>query len=332
MCFHFLPDASRALNIDRAFRRSLADSLVYLSDVCAEHLKVDPSSIDGLVNGLKQGLRLGPVPFGLYSQLVLKLSEGDQEGATTIWNRLAASHSPLESMQVIGLDDPSLAPDLSMYAALMGTGGTDELSIQPPDHERVPSFLHDLHAALQLLDRVSPDLSGEIAALVTQLVMVSGNPNDSYIFDGGSCYMLWGALFINIERQRSIVELLEVLVHEAAHLLLYGFTIEEPLTTNSDQDLYPSPLRRDPRPMDGIFHATWVSARMYFAMDTLLQSNLLDADSCAKAQKAKAENRHNFDNGMGVIQEHGMLTMTGRALLESAAQAVHPSLRLINNG
>ncbi|MCT0201174.1 HEXXH motif-containing putative peptide modification protein [Synechococcus sp. CS-603] len=325
MTLHFAPDHQRARQLDRAVRRSVADSLVYLAEVSAEYLMLDSAPSDNLVRGLRQGVRFGPAPFGLYAQFVHKLVDGDRKAATALWKRLGESHVPIETMQVIGLDDPALAPDISIYTALMGEGDEDALLILPPQPERVPSFLNDLDAALKLLNRICPDLAGEIDALVTQLVMVSGTKGGATTFDGGSCYMLWGGLFINIDRPRSILELLEVLVHEAAHMLLYGFTIEEPLVTNPDEDLYPSPLRIDSRPMDGIFHATWVSARMYWAMETLLASGVLDAASRAEALKAQVEDRRNFDAGMEVVQKHGQLTMTGRALMESADQAIRCS-------
>lgn len=62
----------------------------------------------------------------------------------------------------------------------------------------------------------------------------------------------------------------EVLAHEAGHSLLFGLTVDEPLVLNLDDVLYPSPLREDPRPMDDIYHAAFVSAHMALAMETLI--------------------------------------------------------------
>jgi hypothetical protein len=50
--------------------------------------------------------------------------------------------------------------------------------------------------------------------------------------------------------------MVQMLAHESSHNLLFGFSADESLVENSPEELFPSPLRMDPRPMDGICHAT----------------------------------------------------------------------------
>src|SRR5690606_11375550 len=114
----------------------------------------------------------------------------------------------------------------------------------------------------RLLSVAIPELAAEFDALVSQVIMVEGNPVAKYQFDGGSSYMLWGGLFLNATSHQNDVALIEVMAHESAHILLFGYASDEALVNNDDDTLYHSPLRVDPRPMDGIFHATYVSARM----------------------------------------------------------------------
>ncbi len=54
------------------------------------------------------------------------------------------------------------------------------------------------------------------------------------------------------------------LLHETAHQLLFGLSLDQPVVENDVEERYASPLRPDPRPMDGIFHATFVCARMRY--------------------------------------------------------------------
>jgi HEXXH motif-containing protein len=110
----------------------------------------------------------------------------------------------------------------------------------------------------------------------------------------------------------------EVLAHESAHSLLFGFTVDEALQDNPDEELYASPLRVDPRPMDGIYHATFVSARMHWAMTRLAESGLLTEEQREKAYAAAASDLTNFDAGYGVVAAHGVLTDTGAALMRGA--------------
>ena len=46
--------------------------------------------------------------------------------------------------------------------------------------------------------------------------------------------------------------------------------------------------------MDGVYHATFVSARMHFAMQELLASGLLRGEETALAQEAAARDRGHF--------------------------------------
>ena len=43
--------------------------------------------------------------------------------------------------------------------------------------------------------------------------------------------------------------MIDLLVHESSHVLLFGVAAEEPLTRNPGTERYASPVRRDPRPI-----------------------------------------------------------------------------------
>jgi HEXXH motif-containing protein len=60
-----------------------------------------------------------------------------------------------------------------------------------------------------------------------------------------------------------------------ARALLFGFGMGKPLVENHEHERYTSPLRGDPRPMDGVVHATYVVARMHYAVTRMLDSGLL---------------------------------------------------------
>ena len=83
---------------------------------------------------------------------------------------------------------------------------------------------------------------------------------------------------------------------------------------------FQSPLREDPRPMDGIYHATFVVARMHYAMQRLLASCLLDAASKEVAKLALQRHQRAFADGIGTINQHGRLTERGAAVMSSAAR------------
>jgi hypothetical protein len=72
--------------------------------------------------------------------------------------------------------------------------------------------------------------------------------------------------------------------------------------------------------MDGVFHATYVIARMHQTLNRLLQSGVLDAGQTELARKDLALHRKNFEAGDVVIHEGGRLTEIGRDAIESARE------------
>ena len=79
-----------------------------------------------------------------------------------------------------------------------------------------------------------------------------------------------------------------------------------------------SPLRQDPRPLEGIYHATYVSARMHRSLQRLVQSRVLSPDQQAQARKSMENHACAFVSGMETLDQHADFTATGRAIIESA--------------
>jgi len=114
--------------------------------------------------------------------------------------------------------------------------------------------------------------------------------------------------------------MVELLAHESAHLMLFAFSHSEALVSNDAEGLYESPLRSDPRPMDGIFHATWVSARMHWAVAEMVKTDALSEAQRREAIAANQRNRQQFLDGYAVIEQHAKLTETGRSVMAAAKQ------------
>lgn len=124
--------------------------------------------------------------------------------------------------------------------------------------------------ALDVLERAAPELFEEIAAIVNEIVLVSPDGSQSFDFLGGSSFALWGAIFINVDLNSNWPFHCKTIVHEAGHNLLFAVAREEPLVLNDPSASFASPVREDPRPIDGIFHAAFVTARESLAIDRIL--------------------------------------------------------------
>ena len=83
------------------------------------------------------------------------------------------------------------------------------------------------------------------------------------------------------------------------------------LVHNPDDELHASPLRSDPRPLDGTFHATFVSARMHYAHSHALETGVLSKREQKQSRKALVWRRTAFQDGLKTLNEHASLTPLG---------------------
>lgn len=317
----FAPDGRRARALDRAMHRALADSLMHIVERCRGGIEIDEAALLRVADGLRTGARYLPPTFGLYYEAAGALLDGRNGDAETLLAALARER-PIDpardGLRMVALGEPALAAHTERYQRMMESDPTSPFPFLPPPPDTAAAFRARFQRGFALLERAVPELAAEVRAIVSEVILAVGTPMGGYTFDGGSSYQLWGGLFLNAESHETDVAIVELIAHESAHSLLFGFTIDELLVENADDELYDSPLRRDPRPMDGIYHATFVSARMHWAMSRLLESGLLDEADVAEAHKARTADRENFETGYAVVARHGRLTRTGAALMSGA--------------
>lgn len=314
----FAPSGQRARLLDKRVHQALGESLSHIIEACRGRVSFDEAALLRLCAELSQGTGFLPATFANYYDLVPALEAGNEAEAERLFMALAGARPAPAGLDVLTLDDARLGADGARFARMMNDDPTADLGILPPTEAIADAFRSRLDQGLELLDRALPELSAEIRGIIRQIVIIMGDPTKAYVIDGGSHYQLWGALFLNGEHHPDPIAVVEVLAHECAHSLLFGFCTEEGLVDNEDEELFSSPLRPDPRPMDGIFHATFVSARMHWAMTHLAESPGITSGARDRALEAARQDAENFHAGESIVADHGRLTPLGRALMDEA--------------
>lgn len=318
--FSFRPDAKRARVLDRKMRSRLADSLDHVFERSREALRVDADEAGRLVAELRGERRFGPLVFALYYDLVDAILAGRLDDAQALIDDIVEQRPLAKDFAIVTLSDADLGPGNSdRYARMMDTDPESPFIFATPDAALAGAFRPHLETALEAMESAAPELHAEFRALVSQIVLTDGHSGlkEKSGFHGGSSFLLWGALFINPGNPASPIALVETLAHEAAHTLLFGLSIDEKLVDNPDSERFSSPFRMDPRPMDGIYHATFVAARMHYATEAFLRHPIGRAQSAA-VQAALEQGRSSFRDGLGTVEAHGRLSPTGRAVLAEA--------------
>lgn len=311
----FAPSGDRGRLLDAQMHRALADSLVHIAEACAEELPGITALLKPVIRSVRDGHRLPSEGFGLYYELGEALLGGEADRASRAAEALADLPERGAGRAVMARGRPEAA---ALEAVLAMRMGADMARYAPIDAPMRDEFAALLDAGVALLAEGCPELYDELQATIFQVLLAQAPEGAEMEFDGASHFQFWGLVFLNPKHHRTPVKVAEVLAHEAGHGLLFGFTIDEPLVLNTDEELYPSPLRVDPRPMDGIYHATYVSARMAYVMERLAASGCLSPAERDEALAAAARDRANFAMGDAVVREHARLTETGRAAMQAA--------------
>ncbi len=318
----FEPDAVRARQMDQLMRSRLANSLRHIQEQAGTVLDTLPQEIEPFLGRL-EAAPVSPVAFSYYFDIVLALEREEYAEARGFWQKLIALPSFSGGLRIQELVDPRHDEAAARYVRFFIADTGSDFQIFPPRPEESVQCRALIEGAFDLMKAGDPALANEISELVREITLASGSMDPAALtFDGSSSFMMWGGILLNARRGGGVLELVQMLAHESAHNLLFGMTTEEPLTLNSEDERYQSPLRIDPRPMEGIYHATYVSARMYRCVRRLLDSGVLDASQTELAEKDSAANAQFFRGGWKVVEEHGRLTPLGRGLMDSARAAM----------
>jgi HEXXH motif-containing protein len=130
--------------------------------------------------------------------------------------------------------------------------------------------LREIDKALDYLRQAAPEIHGELEFVIRDVVLAKPDGTNLINYSGASSFGLWGAITINAETQCEWIQFYRQLVHELGHNLLFAIARDTPLVKADPSVRRPSPIRADPRPLDGIFHAAFVSAREAVALEQLL--------------------------------------------------------------
>ncbi len=317
-----VPSPSRAAALDHRMRERLGASLAYVFEAADGVLRLDGARRDAALGRIAAG-PVSPLAFGRYYELVLALEAGDAEDARRVAEDLLARTLEDVEFRILDLADPGADPASACYERLFDSDPSTPLGLRSAPPEEATRFREQIRAGLDLLETGYPELAAEFRTLIRRVVLAVGPVDPQAIqFDGASSFMLWGAVLLNAGNRETRLSMAQVLAHESGHNLLFGMCTDRDLVENEDHELYRSPLRVDPRPMDGIVHATFVAARMFDTVQVLRASGVLTAPEVEEADRALESHRAAFARGMETVREHGRLTDLGRDLLAAAETRV----------
>lgn len=310
-------------------------------------------SVSGLLRCLRRRAPELPFSVGVAELLATLLADLAHEGALperVVLNRLPKRIISLAACRVIdvpsgatraefgsgaiGFRGPGLDVDLDLRRAddpprlfaitdhlLLATvdGNPLAMSEAHPDKQgnavdlggrAITEWTATLADALALIGRHMPELRGEIDLYLHTLVPVGWHEQQHL---SASYREVIGTVYMTLHPQR--MTMVEAVIHEFQHNKLHALLELDPLLENAFAPLYSSPVRPDPRPLQGILlavHAFQPVARLYQLMRDANHPGTDHPDFVHRhAQIVKGNHE-----GASVLLEHARPTPIGRGLLD----------------
>ena len=188
----------------------------------------------------------------------------------------------------------------------------EHVTLSAPSKENYSKTEENIHAALKEIEAIAPAHYGEVKCFASTYLVCQ-----SKRFIAGSSFPLIG--LIGIADRHDLKTTIEYIIHETAHQYIYHLTVFDGLCEG--EGMFKSPLRKDPRPIEGIYHATFVLARIISFYKSALGKSKYIPDDFIKSQIMTYSKK--YHDGYEVIAKNATLTDLGKELIESTKPMVN---------
>lgn len=176
-----------------------------------------------------------------------------------------------------------------------------------------------LARALDIIAQYMPDLRAEIDLYLHQIIPVGYHDR---VHLSASYQEVIGTVYMTLHPQ--LMTMVEATIHEFQHNKLHAQLELDPLLDNAFSPLYSSPVRPDPRPLQGVLlaiHAFLPVARLYQLMRAAGHEGTHSHDFERRYAQIVAGNHE----AAKVLLEHGQATKVGQGLLDEIGRwDAHP--------
>lgn len=325
------PDAVRAKLLALNMDGGLLSTLEYLAIFAKRRFLIPEEQLLKNIyearNRIKEGCRIRGTIFATNSLLERLTRDEDVSGVADIISHLGKASLVSAGLETASIFDSSI-PRLEQHAVKSTLRDEFRNAYDTSFDPKRPRFLSYsagcVEKALRSLSEVDPELSNEISHYVTEIFLLG-----TLQLHAGSSFRCFGTVFLKeLHPNQHWVLYLEHLVHEAAHLHLYCLWKDDPIVLNESSGLYASPLRRDARPLSGIFHAMFVLSRIIRVFARLERSNRYDklsphVDNSENNASNSASPLEKFGDAHKTLMKNARLTPLGSALMESSWTMAH---------
>lgn len=317
----FLPEDIDLPSLEKAVREQLSRSLLHIGERIEGKLPYDREKLgDAAENILIH--RVVPAVFARYLDLVEAIKQRDTAAVEGAVEQLHEQSRVDAGLKILPYDRDELGSDYERFAEIILAKHYGEQPIVAADGA-LSEISENVAHALEVLGEIDPEVVHAVDSLWSRIYVCKAQRGEGYRgFGGVTSFLLWGGTFLNAEYYHDRLLAIEYIVHEVTHSTLFAMNAGEPIVRNPLSERYGSPLRSDPRPMDGIFHATMVCGRLAYAMDLLMNSQQGWEFDRERMEDKRSTFAKKFFDGEVTVLEHGDLSEDGKAVFARAGELV----------
>lgn len=302
--------------LDHLVREKFNDSLRYLFSELHNEVPFSKKSLD-LMSEHILSHRVTPRAFSQFYNLVFDINQMEKGQVKFVLEKIISLVEDEVNLQVLPYLETVLGDEYLLFPKLIFTGFAQGNPMVPANETLINRYEPDVHRAIEIIQLVDADVYGELMALISLIIFCDKNPDEHVrAFGGASSLMAWGALFLNTQVYFSLEDIITGLIHEATHTALFGVNEQETLVLNPIDKNFTSPLRSDERPMDGIYHATIVSARVSLFLRKIRDNAVFQQLDKERILVLEQHSNKAFYSGLETISEHAVLSNYAQVLIE----------------
>ena len=240
--------------------------------------------------------------FGLHHHLVRYLIEDNFKAAIELI-QFAGNRTPRLRMECLCYGEVFPQEEFLIYKDIFSFNDLDkdDLVLAEPPRHKANQVKQWIEFIPRLLEEACPAAYHELKAFRPIWLLASVKEGSRISFGGYSSSLALGTIALNVEATCFGAILIQVL-HELGHQILFAMTAETPLVFNKPEDSFRSPLRQDMRPMDGVVHASFVSARLLDVLGEIERSKTWQDLSGTDQSLIRQEQKRSYKAAQQSIQ------------------------------
>lgn len=312
-----LPVSGRASFLRKDFNLSLVESIQYLVEVCNE---VVPApllvQVQQKMKSIKLDHKLSSFLSLLHYELFNAAEKNDIKQVNSIIDCLNVEEPYVENLKFLSLSDLD-ACYLTSVKTIFSQEINREVEFFPLSSSEFKAMEMALQRGLGLYKDAFPDFYEEFEQLIGEVLLLKAKG----LYQGSSTD-LYGMIYKSFFHQwEKVTDVFEFFVHEQSHHYLFIVNKNDPLLLNP-LDIHFSPIRREKRPLMGIYHANFILSRVCYVLDKALANGVIPMGERSYCAEFLEKYKECFYEGLKTLETHGQFTPLGKAILESAIQLV----------